>query len=90
MIILITYDLKVPGRDYAKLYDTIKSAPAWWHHLESTWIIFTQESVTKWREKIKAVLDDNDRLLVVNITKQERDGWLDKTAWAWLKEREVQ
>jgi hypothetical protein len=42
-----------------------------------------------WREKIKATLDDNDRLFIVDITKQSRDGWLPKQAWDWLREKEV-
>lgn len=88
MILLVTYDLKVPGRDYSKLYEILKSATYWWHYLESTWILSTSESVTTWREKIKTALDDNDRLFIVDITNQSRDGWLDKKAWDWLSEQE--
>lgn len=84
MILLISYDLKVPGRDYAKLYEVLK-ASTWWHYLESTWLISTQESVPVWRAKIKAVMDDNDRLLVVDITNQDRDGWLPNEAWEWIR-----
>lgn len=90
MILLVTYDLKVPGRDYQKLYEVLKSAPEWWHFLESTWILFTRETATAWREKIKATLDDNDRLLIVDITQRSRDGWLPKQAWDWLREKEAQ
>ncbi len=88
MIYLITYDLKSPGKDYNTLYDTIKTAPYWWHHLESTWIIQTEQSVTYWSEKIRNVIDQNDLFLIVDITEQPRQGWLKKTAWEWIREKE--
>jgi len=84
MIYLVSYDLKVPGRDYTKLYEILKTAPNWWHFIESTWLIYTPESVPVWRAKIKAVMDDNDRLLIVDITDKQHDGWLPKEAWEWI------
>ena len=35
-IYIISYDLKIPGRDYTSLYDAIKSLGDWQHLLEST------------------------------------------------------
>lgn len=90
MIYLITYDLKKPGRDYNTLYDTIKTAPSWWHYLESTWIIYTKESVNVWSDKIRKVIDKNDLFLIVDITKQPRQGWLKQKAWEWIREKENQ
>ncbi len=88
MIYLITYDLKKPGRDYNSLYETIKSATSWWHYLESTWIVQTNQTVKEWSDKIRNVTDTNDSFLVVDITKQPRQGWLDKKAWEWIREKE--
>jgi len=88
MIYLITYDLKKPGKDYETLHETIKTAPSWWHYLESTWIIQTSLSVNEWSDKIRKVIDTNDLFLIVDITKQPRQGWLNKKAWAWIREKE--
>lgn len=85
MILLITYDLKKPGKDYITLHNTIKTAPNWWHHLESTWIIQTNESVDIWNGRLTKVIDQNDRLLIVDITRQSRQGWLTKDAWDWIR-----
>lgn len=84
MILLVSYDLKVPGKDYAKLYEVLKSASGWWHHLESTWILSTTESVDSWCEKIRAAIDENDSYIAVDITGKNRNGWLPKNAWQWL------
>jgi hypothetical protein len=39
--LLITYDLNSPGRKYDALHDEIKALGAWWHYMESTWIVVT-------------------------------------------------
>lgn len=88
MILLITYDLKKPGKDYTSLYNVIKTAPKWWHYLESTWIIQTSESVDTWNSRLTKVLDQNDHLLIVDITKRPRQGWLPKEAWDWIRANE--
>ncbi len=88
MILLITYDLKKPGKDYTGLYNVIKTAPKWWHYLESTWIIQTPESVDTWNSRLTKVLDQNDHLLIVDITKRPRQGWLPKEAWDWIRTNE--
>ena len=89
MLLLVSYDLKVPGRDYTKLYETLKSANSWWHYLESTWILYTtQTSVNDWNDKIRTAMDTNDSLFVVDITGKNRNGWLKQKAWDWLKEHD--
>ena len=88
MILLVSYDLKVPGRDYTTLYDTIKSAPGWWHYLESTWVISTVETPEVWAKRLHNVMDENDRLIVIDITGMPRYGWLPSKAWEWFKNHE--
>lgn len=85
-LLLVSYDLNVPGKDYDSLYECLKSAGIWWHYLDSTWIISTSDTLESLAEKIRKVIDANDNLLVVDITGQPRQGWLKKTAWAWLNE----
>ena len=86
---LITYDLNKPGKDYDSLYLVIKStSKAWWHYLDSTWLVATQEDVGYWQRKIREVVDQNDHFLVVEITKMPRQGWLPQKAWDWIKKYE--
>jgi hypothetical protein len=83
-LLLVSYDLKVPGKDYNKLYETLKTAPGWWHHLESTWILSTSDSVNTWADRIRATMDENDFFMVVDITNKPYNGWLPKKAWDWI------
>ena len=85
MILLITYDLNSPGKNYNDLYKEIKKDGIWWHHLDSTWIIDTLYTPAEWQKRLKKHMDDNDSLFIVEICNNHQ-GWLPKKAWEWLQE----
>lgn len=89
MILLISYDLSNPERDYRSLYDEIKTADAWWHHLDSTWIVSTKSSPDEWQGRLRQHMDDDDSLLVIQVTNNYQ-GWLPERAWKWLNKRNWQ
>ncbi|HEX7890744.1 MAG TPA: hypothetical protein VF522_15395 [Ramlibacter sp.] len=80
---LITYDLKVPGRDYATLYTAIKSYGNWWHFLESNWIIVTNETSTQVWNRLAGTIDRSDFLLIIEV-RRDSYGWLPPEAWKWI------
>ncbi|OBG63321.1 hypothetical protein [Mycobacterium sp. E735] len=82
--LLIGYDLNKPGQDYDKLFEKIKGLGAWWHYLDSTWIVDTTLTPREAFDDIKPTLDDSDRLLIVNITSDTYTGFLPQNAWDWL------
>ncbi len=83
MILLITYDLNKPGQDYPGLYEALKSSGWWWHHLDSTWIVKTNDSPKSWYEKLAPILDKNDNVFIIEL-KKHYFGCLPKEAWDWL------
>lgn len=90
---LITYDLHTPGRDYAGLHAAIKACGGWWHYLESTWIVTTSRYTTA--NDLFVYLQPHvgkaDRLLILAIRAGvDREGWLPKDAWDWLKANLIQ
>lgn len=88
MLVLISYDLKQPDRDYSVLYEAIKSTgKAWWHYLESVWIVDTAQDPEACYNMIKPAMDDNDFLFIVEITEMKNQGWLPSKAWEWIKAR---
>lgn len=88
MILLVTYDLNAPSKDYEELYKTLKTASSWWHYLDSTWLLYTSTPYGTWCDNIRKVIDENDHFMVVDITKQPRNGWLPKKAWEWIRSHE--
>jgi len=84
-LILISYDLtRGTQDDYNDLYRALKRN-GWWHYLESTWIIPTNESPEDVWERLKPFFDNDDRVIIVDITEKSRQGWLPKRAWQWLR-----
>jgi len=88
MILLVSYDLNAPSKNYEELYKLFKTSSSWWHYLDSTWLLYTQDSISTWCDNIRKVIDENDHFIVLDVTKQPRNGWLPKKAWAWIKEHE--
>lgn len=85
--LLITYDLKKPGQNYNELYEAIKNSGEWQHPLESTWVVKVGSwvSANDVFNQLRPYIDDGDFLLIVDITDQDRQGWMVKSFWEWIK-----
>jgi len=84
-MILITYDLNRPGKDYTKLYEEIKNLGTWWHYLDSVWVVDTTLSPQQVWARLTPAIDQNDSVFVVRIKNDQRySGWLKQEAWDWL------
>ena len=87
MVYLISYELN-SDKDYTNLYDAIKSYGAWWHFIDSTWLIDTSQSAQEVSEKLLRHIDKNeDVLLVMKVLLEDRQGWLPKKAWEWIRNK---
>ena len=62
---IISYDLRKPGQNYDALYERIKTYDNWAHIAKSTWAVVTAKTAEQVRDNLFAVMDDNDRLVVV-------------------------
>lgn len=86
MLLLITYDLKKVEKDYQSLYESIKlCGTQWWHYLDSVWLIQTNLTPQDCYDRLRDNIDNNDRLLIIDITNQNRQGWLPSKAWEWIR-----
>jgi hypothetical protein len=83
---LAGYDLDKPGQNYAGLEAEIKSLGAWWHNLDSTWLVVSGLSCTKVRDRVLATLDANDKVLVVDVS-SDSAAWFgfSEAASQWIK-----
>lgn len=78
--LLVGYDLNRPGQNYAGLIDALKAVPLWWHHLDSTWLLRTEETATELRDRLRLHVDAGDELLVIDVTSSA-------AAWSGFSER---
>jgi hypothetical protein len=86
--ILIAYDIHpAQGAAYDDLVQAIQSLGAWWHHLETVWIVRSEKTPEKIRDTLKAYIGTDDQLLVLDIS-GDRAGWagVSDAGSKWLKE----
>jgi len=71
MTYLVSYDLNTPGKNYDELYEAIKGASngVWCKPLSSVYIIQSSSTPKEIYNKISPCLDENDCVLVIEVTK---------------------
>lgn len=83
---MIGYDLNKPGQDYTELHEAIKAYDNWWHYLDSTWIIVTNDSAAEVRDNLKVHIDSGDELLVAKLSGEAAWTGFVKRGSDWLME----
>lgn len=67
---LISYDLGIPEKraDYFTLADHLKTSYSIWARpVKSVWLIKSKKSARQIKDEIKSVLDENDKLIVIEV-----------------------
>lgn len=67
-VLLVTYDLNKPGKDYSDLLKTIKSY-SWARLSESSYAISTDSTPQTIYGQLEPYLDSNDTLYVITLKK---------------------
>jgi hypothetical protein len=63
---MIGYDIHpTKGETYDELIAALKKYGTWWHHLDSTWLIVTDDSASEVRDALKGHMKSDDQLLVL-------------------------
>jgi len=86
--VLIAYDIHPPeGEAYENLTEKIRSLGAWWHHLETTWIVKSIHAPGEIRDQLSAYIGSDDQLLVIDISGDTAE-WIgvNDAGSQWLKE----
>ena len=85
--LLIGYDLDKPDQDYSDLIAAIKKLGAWWHHLDSTWLVKSDLTPKEARDLLAKHIGDSDELLVLTVTGRTAawKGFSDKGS-KWIKD----
>jgi hypothetical protein len=86
--ILIAYDIhSTTDAAYDDLVAAIHSLGAWWHHLETVWIVRSERTPDEIREQLQRYIGSDDQLLVLDVT-GDRTGWtgINAVGSEWLGE----
>lgn len=87
-VLLVTYDLRKPGRNYQPVHDYLKT----FTHckgLESVYVLDTTTSTEAIRDHLRSITDANDRFFVVRLMRTWNSynydcaEWLNSSARNW-------
>jgi hypothetical protein len=80
---LVTYNLKTKGQNYAPLYEALKASDAWWHYIDSSWLIKTTETPDQIWKRLVPHITGSDFMLIIEV-RDNAQGWLPAKAWEWI------
>ncbi len=81
-VLLITYDLNKPGKDYDDLLKAIRNY-SWARLSESSYAIKTEQTPQQVFDKLRPYLDQNDNIYIINL-KKPYAGFGPKDVNEWL------
>ena len=85
---IIGYDLNRPrgASDYPNLINAIKSIGLWWHHLDSTWLVNSNQSAEQIRNNLVHFIDSGDELLVIAASREAAWHGFNEKGSSWIKD----
>ena len=69
------------------IQDAFGESAGWARYAPNCWMVSSQESSEVLAKRLRKVCSTKDGILVVEINKQNRHGYLKKELWDWLKKR---
>ena len=89
-ILLVTFALRNPLKDYDSFFVALRgNAAQWLHYIDSTIIVYTPYSPDELIHRLLPHFEATDSILIVPIT-LPINGWLPPDAWKWITERASQ
>lgn len=87
-IVLISYDIHPRGSEtHEKVATAIRTLGAWWHHLETTWIIECDRTPDEIRDALKVHIGSADQLLIVRVPRCAASWFgISDSGCRWLEE----
>jgi hypothetical protein len=84
--LFVGYELNGSG-DYSAVREKLAGASKWWHHLESTWLVVTEQGCDEYYNELVSCLSPEDKLLVIDVTKvTTRWCGFDTVASKWIED----
>lgn len=84
-LLLVTFSLRDPNRDYSQFFVALRgNAIQWWHFIEQTCVVTTYLDINQLTNALSPYILTSDSLLVVKLEPHGFQGWLPKEAWDWF------
>jgi hypothetical protein len=74
-----------PGIAADELQKVMDLALDWTRIHANSWIIYSSSNADKWYERLEPLIKPNGVLFICKLDISERQGWMSKKFWAWLR-----
>lgn len=81
----VTFKFVTPRPSEETLETAFNHALDWFKYASNCWIVWTTSDAEKWYERLRPLIKDDDSLFIVAIDVSERQGWMSRRFWDWLK-----
>lgn len=83
-VYIISYDL-IDEKNYTRIIEKIKEYP-WAKPLESFWLVKTNNSASHIRDSLTKVVDNDDKIIVIEAGKNWATRHIPKEVTDWIKD----
>lgn len=74
-----------PGITREKIKKKMDLALDWYRYSDECWIVYTTSDAHKWYERLSPLVKAEGYVLIVRLDISDRQGWMPKGFWAWIK-----
>jgi hypothetical protein len=57
----------------------------WVRYAPNCYIVYTSRDVEHWYGRLRDVIDQDDNIFIVELDIKNRQGWLPKSVWEWIR-----
>jgi hypothetical protein len=75
-----------PGVSLVQVQETLGLADNWYRFADHSWVIITDEPAATWQKRLKRFVDPGGKLFICRLDVTDKQGWLPKPFWTWLRE----
>ena len=73
----------------AQVEETMNKAVDWYRYSDYCWVVKTTSSLSVWQTRLKPLVESDGTLLILKIDPAQRQGWIAKSFWTWLRESQA-
>jgi hypothetical protein len=78
------------GSKSASVKEIIKSLGAWSNHFDNQYMLCTTLTIDEVKAYIdNAIIQGQDKLLILEVSLKDTKGWISKTGWDWIKSQKL-
>ena len=57
----------------------------WYRYDTGLYVVYTTSEVEKWQERLLTFVKDDGKLFICELQITNRNGWMNKDFWEWIK-----